>query len=270
MKSTPRFTSESIAFLKKAGRQKREDWLDKHADEFLAHVREPLQNLAIELAKKLRPHAPGYRFPTKGLGRIKRNAIRAQEYGSLYKNYVSFTITTPAQSRFDHNPSLFFMINSDDDEGDEVLLAGGLYLPSSRQLKAIRERIAESAEPFEKLFKSKPFAASFPDGFSLERSATRPPRGFPKEHPKMEWLKLQGYFVWRSYRKKEYTSPDFPKLVAKDGEQILRLNELLHRAIAPGKWSGATSSVGVKAPPKTRSLSERVGEDRVRLHTPDF
>lgn len=269
MKSTPRFTAETLAFLKKASQQKRADWFDKNSDAFLTHVREPLQHLARELAKKLQPLAPGYRFPSQGLGRIKRSAIRAQEYGSLYKHYVSFTITTPTKSRFDHNPSLYFMVNSDDEEGDEVLLAGGLYMPSSRQLKAIRERIAENAEPFEKLFKSKPFATRFPGGFSLERTATRPPRGFPKDHPKMTWLKLQGYFVWRSYKKKEYTSADFPKLVAKDAEQILRLNELLHRAIAPGRWETPSSNALSKTSMKPRALAERVG-DEVRLHTPDF
>ncbi len=238
--AAPRFSSHTLDFLRKASRQKLADWLDRNRDGFEAHVRGPLQHLAGELARELRSNAPGYHFPLKGLGRIKRSEIKAREYGSHYKSYASFTITKPSKSRFDHNPSVFFMINSEDGEGDELLLAGGLYLPSSRQLKTLRERIAENAAPFEQLFRSAAFARSFPEGFSDERTATRPPRGFDQAHPKMRWLKLQGFFVWRSYRKREYSAADFPKLVARDARQILRLNELLDRALT-GRWPEKTA-----------------------------
>lgn len=267
-RTAPRFSTQTIQFMEKASRQKKESWLEENHEAFLNCVRLPLQNLAAELSKKLKPLAPGYHFPLKGLGRIKRSTVRAKEYGSLYKNYVSFTATRPSKSRFDHNPSLFFMINAADKEGDEVLLAGGLYMPSSRQLKIIREKIAENSEPFEKLFRSKAFASSFPDGFSKERTAIRPPRGFDPNHLKISWLKLQGFFVWRSYKKKDYTSKDFPELVARDGQQILRLNELLEQAIS-NHWPEADS----KQPSTTSKrnyILERLGEAKVELHTPDF
>lgn len=231
MTSSIRFTKTTLEFIRKASRQKKADWLDRNREEFETHVRFPLQNLAAHLAKRLRAIAPGYHFPLKGLGRLKRSTIRAQEYGSMYKSHVSFTITRPAKSRFDHNPSIFFMLNSEDDEGDEVLLAGGLYLPSSRQLKSIREKISHNPAPFEKLFRSSAFSTRFPGGFSSERTATRPPRGFDPNHSHIHWLKLQGFFVWRSYTKKEFTSVGFPALVAHDSKQILRLNELLTQAL---------------------------------------
>lgn len=265
----PRFSGETLAFLRKATRQKNPEWLDRHHETFLEQVRNPLTHLATELAKRLRAEAPGYHFPRRGLGRLRRSAPRALEYGSLYRAHVSFTATRPAKSRFDHNPSIFFMIDSEDDEGDEVLLAGGLYMPSSRQLKSIRTRISENAAPFEDLFRSKLFHASFPDGFSTERSATRPPRGFDKEHPRIPWLKLQGYFVWRSYKPREYTSAKFPEQVARDARQILRLNDLLENAIE-GRWPEKAPKKFRKASsPSEDSMLDRAGE-KVVLHTPDF
>jgi uncharacterized protein (DUF2461 family) len=141
--ATPRFSKRTLEFLQNASRQKKADWLERNHDEFQAVVREPLQALAANLARALRADAPGYHFPLRGLGRLKRSAERAREYGSFFRSYVSFTATRPSKSRFDHNPSLFFMINSEDDDGDEVLLAGGLYMPSSRQLRTLRERIAQ-------------------------------------------------------------------------------------------------------------------------------
>lgn len=269
MATASRFSPQSIAFLRKAGRQKKADWLERNRETFETLIRGPLTNLALGLAKSLRPHAPGYHFPSKGLGRLKRSAIRAREYGSFFRNYVSFTITRPSGSRFDHNPSVFFMINSEDGEGDEVLLAGGLYMPSSRQLRAIRERIAENAEPFEKLFRDKAFRARFPRGFSDERMASRPPRGFDPNHPRIDWLKRQGFFVWRSYRPKDYASARFPEVVAKDARQILRLNALLEQAIA-GRWPEKAAAAKRRKTAVAPSPLDRFGEEKVSLPTPDF
>jgi uncharacterized protein (DUF2461 family) len=104
-------------------------------------------------------------------------------------------------------------------------------MPSSKQLRAIREAIANDASAFDALFASKEFKSVFPGGFSDEKKATRPPRGFDPNHPRIEWLKLQAYFVWRGYSRKEWTSKTFPDLVARDCKQILRLNTLLEKAI---------------------------------------
>lgn len=263
------FSEETLSFLKKAGRQKNLEWLVKNKEGFESFVRLPLQDLAGKMAVALRPIAPGYHFPLKGLGRIKRSSARASEYGSVFKSHVSFTITRPATSRFDHNPSLYFMIDSEDREGDEVLLAGGLYIPSSRQLKSIREAISKNALPFEKLFSDPEFKKSFPNGFSDERTATRPPRGFDPSHPYLGWLKLQAAFVWKSYRKKEYTSARFAEKVSKDGAQILRLNALLDQAMS-GRWPEAVGTEHASDHSSGKRFHERLAGSKVVLHTPDF
>jgi len=229
------FTKKTLPFIVKASRQKRGDWLERNRPEYLSEVVGPLQAIARHLKKELGRAAVGYHFPQRGLGRLKRSADSAARYGAAFRDYLSYTARRPSASRFDHNPSIFLMVYPEDGEGDEVLLAGGLYLPSSRQLKSIRQAIAADAKPFERLFKSAAFSARFPGGFSAERKSKRPPRGFDPNHPKIEWLKHQGYFVWRSYRKREYLSAEFGDLLVRDALQILRLNSLLDQAIA-GRW----------------------------------
>src|SRR4051812_20870999 len=123
------------------------------------------------------PLSSQYHFHQKKIGRLKRSFNPVGKDGVLYKNWISFYSTQPAQSRFDHNPNLFFMIYPDDPDGDRVLVAGGLYMPSSRQLRSIREAIAADASPFDRLFDSKEFSACFPEGFSDERISSRSPRG---------------------------------------------------------------------------------------------
>lgn len=225
------FSKQTLEFIVKASRQKRADWLDKNRKDYEKHVLHPLQSFVATVKAKILPIAPGYHFPQKGIGRLKRSERKAREYGSLYRDYISYSASRPSESRFDKNPNLFFLINPLDTDGDQVLVAGGFYMPSSRQVRAIREAIANDASAFEELFASKAFASRFPGGFSREKISSRPPRGFAKDHPKMDWLKLQAFFVWRSYKKSEFASKQFADLVAKDFAQIVRLNELLEKAV---------------------------------------
>jgi len=228
---TPKFSENTLKFIIKASKQKKEDWLDKNRDEYERDLQLPLQNLAQYLQSKLQSSAADYHFPQRGIGRIKRSANRIKEYGTIYKDWINYSASRPAESRFESNPNLYFEIDPTDSDGDHVLVAGGLYHPSSAQLRAIRNAIAEDATAFQKLFASKSFSSRFKGGFCKDRISSRVTRGFDPEHPRMEWLRLQAFFVWRAYSKKEFTSPKFPEVVAQDWKQILRLNELLDQTI---------------------------------------
>jgi uncharacterized protein (TIGR02453 family) len=249
----PTFSRETLPFVIRASRQKRPDWLDRHREEYERLVIQPMQAIARHLKAELASEANGYHFPQRGLGRLKRSQSAALEYGRPFRDYLSYTARRPAKSRFDHNPSIFLFIYPADGEGDEVLLAGGLYMPSSRQLKSIRQAIATNAKPFDRLFASPAFAARFPEGFSDERKSKRVPRGFDANHPRIEWLKLQGYFVWRSYKPRDYTSKKFGELLVKDARQILRLNDLLEQAIG-GRWVGDGAKNRKEASPLVEAL----------------
>jgi hypothetical protein len=161
---------------------------------------------------------------------VKRSANRIADGDGPFKGWITYSAARPRKSRFEHNPNLYFMIDTEDHD-DPVLVAGGLYVPSSRQLRALRETVARDATAFERLFEDKDFARSFKGGFSRDRTATRPPRGFDPAHPKMDWLKLQAFFVWKPYTMKQFVSPSFPRIVARDWKQILRMNRLLEKAI---------------------------------------
>lgn len=231
MQDAPRFSKDTLSFILKASRQSHPQWLDRNRDDYERLLLEPLQNLAKSLKEALGAQATGYHFPQKGIGRLKRPANRVGEGGGTYKSWIAYSASRPAQSRFEHNPNLFFLLQPEDTEGDQVLVAGGLYMPSSQQLRAVRQAIAEDATPFDRLFASKKFSAHFKGGFSDERTSTRPPRGFDPSHKRINWLKLKAFFVWKSYSIRDFSSAAFPTQVAKDWTQLLRLNELLDQAI---------------------------------------
>lgn len=231
-KAQPRFSTDSIKFLEKAGRQKSEKWLEKNRSDYERLILLPLQNLAQHLKSEIGPLAPDYHFPLKGIGRLKRSAASVAEHGGIrYKDWLSYSAARPRQSRFEHNPNIFFLINPEDSTGDTVLIAGGLYMPSSRQMRKLREAVAHDASEFEKLFKTKEFSQCFPGGFSDEKISSRFPAGFDRNHPRINWIRLQAFFVWKPYSKKEFSSADFPKMVARDAKQILRMNRIIEKLL---------------------------------------
>ena len=226
---TYKFSKRTLDFLKKAGRQKNPDWLDKNMDEYEEFLRKPFIQLAEKIKSALKFSAPGYHFPSKGLARIKRPAFKVVGGQSQYKDWISMIPTRPSISRFESNPHLFFGLFPN--EKDTVLIAGGLWQPTPRQTRLIREAISQDAEPFRKLFSDKQFKSRFKDGFYMKETSARVPRGFSEDHEDVNWIKLKKFIVYKKVSLKDFSSAKFSEFVIEDFKQALRLNELIDKAL---------------------------------------
>lgn len=224
-----KFSKETLEFLAKAGRQKKPDWLDKNSAQYEEVLRKPFIELAEKIKSSLKSSAVDYHFPSKGLARIKRPDFKVQGGENQYKDWISMIATRPAKSRFDSNPHLFFGLFPN--EKCKVLLAGGLYQPTSQQTRLIREAISKDSEPFRKLFADADFKGRFKKGFSIKKIANRVPRGFDENHADILWIKLKNFVVIKEIPMKEFTSKGFSDSVVKDFKQALRLNRLLDLAL---------------------------------------
>lgn len=229
--SSPLFSQATLDFLVKAGKQKSPTWLERNDDEYQTVLRRPFVALAERLKVELEDEAPRYHFPTKGLGRIKRPDFKVAAGKSQYKDWVSLSAQRPSESRYESNPHLFLGIFPTEDELGPVVLASGLWEPSSPQLKKIRRAIAADASAYHALFADKAFKACFPKGFHLRDQSVRVPRGFDPTHPDVDWLRLKKFVVLKKFTAKEFSSKNFGDAVIKHYRQGLRLNRLLDEAI---------------------------------------
>ena len=225
----PRFSQKTLDFLVKAGRQKKPDWLEKNADDYENHVRAPFIELAQKIKSALQSSVPDYHFPSKGLARLKRPDFKVAGGQTQFKDWLSLIATRPSKSRFESNPHLFFGLFPN--EESKILIAGGLWQPTSKQTRLIREAIHQDAELFHELFKDTLFRARFKKGFEMEHTASRVPRGFPVDHEDIAWIKLNRFVVLKEISIKDFSSPKLSESVIKDFKQALRLNQLLERAL---------------------------------------
>lgn len=222
-------SKKSLDFLIKAHKQKNPLWIERNSAEYETVLKKPFIQLAENIKSHLQPLARDYHFPTKGLGRIKRAAFKVEPGEALYKDWLSMISTRPSTSRFESHPHLFFGLFAN--ETDKVIVAAGLWQPTSQQTKLIRKHIATQPEVFHKLFKNKKFKARFSDGFWTKESTERVPKGFLENHPDVGWIKLKKFVVYKVYSVKELSQRDFHKEVIEDFKQGLELNKILDEAL---------------------------------------
>ena len=220
MSSIPRFSQASIDFITKASRQKKAEWLDKNKDEYQKVLVEPMRELIEKVAAALKPEAPGYRFPSRQHARIRRGADQSM---GPFRNWIGSHVGRDSGSRYEDLPSLYFQLA---DGHEEIFSAGGLYMPSADQTKHIRKWIDQDPSALEELLEDRDFKKIF-KGLGQERVLKTKPRDYPIDHPKIEWLKLSAWYVWRPISKKVLFSKDFSKVLIEDWHQVLRLNRVL-------------------------------------------
>jgi hypothetical protein len=234
MSTSTRFSKASIDFIVKASRQKKKEWLEKNRSEYEKVLVEPMRELMLATEKALKREAPGYRFPKRNFARILRGAEGAQLHGP-FRDWIGVAISRDSESRYEGPPNLYFHIS--EDEG--IFTAGGLYMPSAGQTKHIRSWIDQDPTLLEELIEDKKFKKHF-KGLGTERVLKTKPRDYPIDHPRIDWLKLSAFYVWREVKKKELFSKDFADILIEDWRQILRLNQILDRYTE--RWPKANPS----------------------------
>jgi uncharacterized protein (TIGR02453 family) len=234
----PRFSQATLDFLALAQKQKKVEWLEKHQDDYQNFVVSPMKALAEQVSAVLELEFKSYKFKKRNIGNIKRPADRAQDKGPFI-DFLTFSADRDSGSRYEDLPSLYFMLSPR--EG-EIFSAGGLYMSSHSQTKKIRQWIDLKPEALLDLFKDKNFSKLYKNLGDEHKLKTKP-RDYPMDHPRIEWLKLTGFYVSRAIPKKELFSGSFAEILIRDWKEAMRFNNLLDDWIqrSPGQASQKVS-----------------------------
>jgi len=115
--------------------------------------------------------------------------------------------------------------------GNKSFVAGGIYMPDAANLAKIRQEIDYHPEGLDKIMKTKKFHSLFA-GFDEFDKLKTAPKGYPKDHPQIEWLKLKSFIVTGSFTDKEATDKKFISRAATVCKEIKPLNDFIREAIA--------------------------------------
>ena len=111
-------------------------------------------------------------------------------------------------------------------------IAGGFYCPEAEDLKKVRKEIAYFYEDLEEILHNKNFKKEFKDFDRNKKNLLKnPPRGYEKEHPAIEFLKLKSFETSQKFDITEVTREDFVAKMSKRLILLKPLNDFINRAL---------------------------------------
>ncbi|MFM9826578.1 DUF2461 domain-containing protein [Flavobacterium sp.] len=111
-------------------------------------------------------------------------------------------------------------------------IAGGFYCPESQDLKKIRKEIAYFYEDLDEIIAAKNFKKIFGDFDRNETNVLKnPPRGYEKEHPAIEYLKLKSFETSQKFNIEEILENDFVSKACQKLILLKPLNDFMNRAL---------------------------------------
>lgn len=92
-------------------------------------------------------------------------------------------------------PGYYLQVGQGDFAEDSACsMGGGFYMPSSKQLAAIRQEIFYCTDEFKAILHSPGYRRFYGGEFFTTKKLTRPPKGYPADWPDIELLKYRDYF----------------------------------------------------------------------------
>jgi uncharacterized protein (TIGR02453 family) len=177
-----------LAFINDLERNNDREWFKAHrADYDLA--RERFEEFVAALISKLARTEPlGNLDPKDCIFRIHRDMRFSKDKTPYKTHFGAYIAPGGRQSR-----RMGFYVHI---ENYGSFFAGGMHHPESKQLAAFREAIDRDATEFKGILSEKSFRSTFGEveGDKLKTM----PRGYPKDHPEAEILRLKSIVAVRN------------------------------------------------------------------------
>ncbi|GGH02095.1 DUF2461 domain-containing protein [Silvibacterium dinghuense] len=185
--AVPYFREAGLKFLRDLKRNNRREWFEARREVYEQELKQPMLALIERLTAGMMDYAPGHIRPAhKSLFRIYRDT-RFSADKTPYKTHIAAWWTHAGLEKTSGS-GYYLQIAP---EG--VLIAAGVYMPPKEQLFAIRTHLLAHHERFRALVEDKKLRRVM--NLHEPMALTRPPKGFPAEHPALEWVRWRQWGV---------------------------------------------------------------------------
>src|ERR1700761_9021692 len=229
--AAPCFRPQALTFLRNLAKHNDREWFAPRKAEFEAELKEPMLAIIRKITDAMVAFAPNHVRPAeKSLFRIYRDT-RFSSDKRPYKTHVAAWWSHQGLQKTS-GAGYYFHISA-----KEVVIAAGAYMPEKDQLAAIRNWLLENHESFRKLIQRPIVRKHFTefDGNTL----TRPPKGFPAEHPGMDLIKCRQWGISATLPAEAALDKNFAGTVTKylklAAPIVAALNTPIEAALKPKK-----------------------------------
>ena len=227
----PYFRPEALTFLRNLAKHNDRDWFQPRKAQFDAELKEPMLAVIGKITDAMMDFAPQFVRPAeKCLFRIYRDT-RFSNNKLPYKTHVAAWWSHQGLDKTS-GAGFYFHISA-----KEVIIAAGAYMPEKDQLAAIRHWLLDNHVAFRKLLQKPAVKKGF--GEFEGAALTRPPKGFPAEHPAMDLIRCKQWGISATLPADAALKPDLAATVIKHfklaGPIVDALNTPIAAAQAPRK-----------------------------------
>lgn len=216
------FPKEGIQFLKQLKQNNKREWFLARKDIYEQQLREPMFAFLTDVRTGLLRFAPEMDFdPKRAIFRIYRD-VRFSQDKSPYKTQIAASINPDLPV---NSPAGFYVHI----EPKEVFAAGGLYMPGTPELSAIRKRIASDPGKLRKILDNQGFRKHFPEMYGEKLS--RAPRGYPQDHPALDLLQYKQYLAYEKFPVQTVYTTDLTARTLDSFRAMLPLIRYLNEAL---------------------------------------
>jgi uncharacterized protein (TIGR02453 family) len=195
------FTRKTLSFLRALKRHNDREWFRERKPDYERHVRAPMIDLLAQLAADLPKFAPELvSDPRVSLYRIYRDTRFSADKRPL-KTHIAAHFPPRGFGRGEGS-GLYFEIAP-----AWVWIGGGLYMPSSSDLRLLRTHIASHHRTLHRIVTGPSFRRAV--GTLEGERLTRVPRGYVAEHPAADYLRYKQFLAGREFDANLAISPRF-------------------------------------------------------------
>jgi uncharacterized protein (TIGR02453 family) len=203
----PYFTEKSLKFLRDLKRNNRREWFEARRELYESEVKLPMLALIEKVTQGMMDYAPGHVRPAqKSMLRIYRDT-RFSSDKTPYKSHVAAWWTRSGLEKTSGGGYYLHISPT------ELVVAAGVYMPPKEQLFAIRSYLLEHHADFQRLIDDRKLRKAM--GLHEPMALTRPPKGFPAEHPASEWIRWRQWGVIANLPAEEALKPALAATVTK-------------------------------------------------------
>lgn len=190
--------AETLQFLRDLAVNNNKPWFDSNKHRYI-EANTQLQGWLSELFSRLKEiDTLEITDPKKCMTRIYRD-LRFSKDKTPYSPRLSAMLYRSKQEL-----KCNFYIHF---EPDNCFIGGGLYMPTSAQLKLVRDDIDYSAEGLKAVLEKKSFKKAF--GTMSGDMLVKVPKGYAPNHPEAELLRMKQYLVMHKFSDADVCKQNF-------------------------------------------------------------
>ncbi|MEO6681315.1 MAG: DUF2461 domain-containing protein [Ginsengibacter sp.] len=215
----------TLTFLKKLEQNNHKTWFDEHRPEY-QKAKNDFEILVQEIINGMIDIDLDFKdlTPRQCMFRINRD-IRFSKNKTPYKTNIACSLKKGGKKSI--YAGYYFHLQP----GNRSFTGGGIWMPASPELKKVRQEIDYCFSEFKEIIQAPSFKKTF---HSLEREEGQVlvniPKGYEKDNPAGEFLKLKSFFVTKPIQDSELLKTDLLKQIIHDFKTIMPLNKFINRS----------------------------------------